>query len=104
MSAVLSPQAATQTDVGARLAFQKQLQAVTNKIHATANIDEIMLEVSADICGLFHADRPKLVQAPEAADRGAFDRRLRGARQEDGEHQGRLRRGGAARRQPQPAL
>ncbi len=57
MSAVLSPHAATQTDVGARLAFQKQLQAVTNKIHATNNIDEIMLEVSADICALFNADR-----------------------------------------------
>jgi type II secretory ATPase GspE/PulE/Tfp pilus assembly ATPase PilB-like protein len=57
MSAVLSHQAATQTDVGARLAFQKQLQAVTNKIHATNNIDEIMLEVSADICALFNADR-----------------------------------------------
>jgi type II secretory ATPase GspE/PulE/Tfp pilus assembly ATPase PilB-like protein len=57
MSAVLSPQAAAQTDVGARLAFQKQLQAVTNKIHATNNIDEIMLEVSADICALFNADR-----------------------------------------------
>ena len=57
MSAVLSPQAAAQTDVGARLAFQKQLQAVTNKIHATNNIDEIMLEVSADICQLFNADR-----------------------------------------------
>jgi type II secretory ATPase GspE/PulE/Tfp pilus assembly ATPase PilB-like protein len=57
MSAVLSPHAAAQTDVGARLAFQKQLQAVTNKIHATNNIDEIMLEVSADICGLFNADR-----------------------------------------------
>src|SRR5256714_8352141 len=57
MSAVLSPQAATQTDVGARLAFQKQLQGVTNKIHATNNIDEIMLEVSADICALFNADR-----------------------------------------------
>jgi type II secretory ATPase GspE/PulE/Tfp pilus assembly ATPase PilB-like protein len=56
MSAVLQ-QAATQTDVGARLAFQKQLQAVTNKIHATNNIDEIMLEVSADICALFNADR-----------------------------------------------
>src|SRR3954466_3152820 len=56
MSAVLSP-AATQTDVAARLAFQKQLQAVTNKIHATNNIDEIMLEVSADICALFNADR-----------------------------------------------
>jgi type II secretory ATPase GspE/PulE/Tfp pilus assembly ATPase PilB-like protein len=57
MSAVLSHQAATQTDVGARLAFQKQLQAVTNKIHATNNIDEIMLEVSADVCALFNADR-----------------------------------------------
>jgi type II secretory ATPase GspE/PulE/Tfp pilus assembly ATPase PilB-like protein len=57
MSAVLSPQASAQTDVGARLAFQKQLQAVTNKIHATNNIDEIMLEVSADICQLFNADR-----------------------------------------------
>src|SRR3954470_17640094 len=56
MSAVLSP-AATQTDVAARLAFQKQLQAVTNKIHATNNIDEIMLEVSADVCALFNADR-----------------------------------------------
>src|SRR5256884_9909803 len=58
MSAVLSHQAAaTQTDVAARLAFQKQLQAVTNKIHATNNIDEIMLEVSADTCALFNADR-----------------------------------------------
>src|SRR5918999_966349 len=57
MSAVLSPHAAAHTDVGARLAFQKQLQAVTNKIHATNNIDEIMLEVSADVCALFHADR-----------------------------------------------
>jgi type II secretory ATPase GspE/PulE/Tfp pilus assembly ATPase PilB-like protein len=57
MSAVLSHQAPTHTDVGARLAFQKQLQAVTNKIHATNNIDEIMLEVSADVCTLFNADR-----------------------------------------------
>src|SRR5436853_344928 len=57
MSAVLSHQATTQTDVAARLAFQKQLQAVTNKIHATNSIDEIMLEVSAYICALFNADR-----------------------------------------------
>ncbi len=57
MSAVLSHQATAQSDVGARLAFQKQLQAVTNKIHATNNIDEIMLEVSADVCALFNADR-----------------------------------------------
>src|SRR5438105_13601927 len=57
MSAVLSQPATAQTDVAARLAFQKQLQAVTNKIHATNNIDEIMLEVSADVCALFNADR-----------------------------------------------
>src|SRR6195256_4804592 len=57
MSAVLSQQAAPQADANARLAFQKQLQAVTNKIHATQNVDEIMLEVSADICMLFNADR-----------------------------------------------
>jgi type II secretory ATPase GspE/PulE/Tfp pilus assembly ATPase PilB-like protein len=57
MSAVLSPHAGGHTDVGTRLAFQKQLQAVTNKIHATNNIDEIMLEVSVDICALFNADR-----------------------------------------------
>jgi type II secretory ATPase GspE/PulE/Tfp pilus assembly ATPase PilB-like protein len=57
MRAVLSSHAPAPTDVGARLAFQKQLQAVTNKIHATSNIDEIMLEVSADVCVLFNADR-----------------------------------------------
>src|SRR3954471_11376644 len=57
MSAVLSQPAAAQTDVAARLAFQKQLQAVHNQIPATNNIDEIMLEVSADVCALFNADR-----------------------------------------------
>src|SRR5499426_1572599 len=57
MSAVLSHPTTTQTDVNVRLAFQKQLQAVTNKIHATSNIDEIMLEMSADTCALFNADR-----------------------------------------------
>jgi len=45
------------SDVNSRLTFQKNLQTVTNKIHATSNVDEIMLEVSADICTLFNADR-----------------------------------------------
>jgi len=40
-----------------KLEFQKKLQAVTNKIHATSNIDEIMLELSQDICSLFEAER-----------------------------------------------
>ena len=45
------------SDVASRLLFLKNLQAVTNKIHATSNIDEIMLELSQDICNLFNADR-----------------------------------------------
>jgi type II secretory ATPase GspE/PulE/Tfp pilus assembly ATPase PilB-like protein len=56
MSAVLSHPAAA-GDVNAKLAFQKSLQAVTNRIHSTSNADEIMLEVSADVCNLFNADR-----------------------------------------------
>ena len=44
-------------EVTSRLEFQKRLQAVTNKIHATSNIDEIMLELSQEICSLFDAER-----------------------------------------------
>jgi hypothetical protein len=44
-------------EISRKLDFQRQLQAVTNKIHATANVDEIMLEVSQEICDLFEADR-----------------------------------------------
>jgi len=45
------------SDVASRLVFLKNLQAVTNKIHATSHIDEIMLALSQDICNLFNADR-----------------------------------------------
>ncbi len=45
------------SDVTGRLVFLKNLQKVTNKIHATNNLDEIMLELSQDICNLFDADR-----------------------------------------------
>ena len=37
--------------------YLKQLQLVTNRIHETENIDQLMLEVSNDICRLFNADR-----------------------------------------------
>src|SRR2546426_2349185 len=57
MSAVLQTHPGAASDVNSRLTFQKNLQTVTNKIHATSNVDEIMLEVSADICTLFNADR-----------------------------------------------
>ncbi|MGC2165755.1 MAG: ATPase, T2SS/T4P/T4SS family [Gallionella sp.] len=39
------------------LEFNRNLNHVTNKIHATNNVDEIMLDVSKDICALFNADR-----------------------------------------------
>ncbi len=37
--------------------YFRQLQLVTNRIHETENIDQIMLEASQDICKLFNADR-----------------------------------------------
>ncbi|PKO94002.1 MAG: secretion system protein E [Betaproteobacteria bacterium HGW-Betaproteobacteria-1] len=49
--------AASLAEMGNKLAFTKKLQAVTNKIHATRNIDEIILEVSQDIRALFEAER-----------------------------------------------
>jgi type II secretory ATPase GspE/PulE/Tfp pilus assembly ATPase PilB-like protein len=57
MSAVPATAAESAADVDTRLAFFKNLQVVTNKVHATANIDEIMLELSGEICSLFNADR-----------------------------------------------
>jgi len=56
-TAVKENDVASLTEMGNRLAFTKKLQAVTNKIHATRNIDEIILEVSQDIRALFEAER-----------------------------------------------
>ncbi|QDQ26276.1 GAF domain-containing protein [Chitinimonas arctica] len=50
-------QPAAAPELTLELQFIRDLQAVTNKIHATSNIDEIMLEVSQPICELFNADR-----------------------------------------------
>src|SRR3989338_3720025 len=44
-------------EISLKLEFTKSLNHVINKIHATSNIDEIMLDVSKDICTLFNADR-----------------------------------------------
>ena len=60
MSAVLETKAtgsANVADMSSKLAFSKKLQAVTNRIHSTTNVDEIMLDVTRDICQLFDADR-----------------------------------------------
>jgi len=45
--------------------FFRQLQLVTTKIHATENIDQIILEASPDICKLFNADRLTLYAVNE---------------------------------------
>ena len=60
MSAVVEPRVqatGNMADMSVKLAFSKKLQAVTNRIHSTQNVDEIILDVSRDICQLFEADR-----------------------------------------------
>ena len=47
-------------ELGSKLAFSRKLQAVANKIHATRDIDDIMLEIGTDICALLEADRVTL--------------------------------------------
>lgn len=49
-----------------QLVFSKRLQSLTNKIHATANIDEIMLDLSQDICALFLCDRLTIYAVDES--------------------------------------
>jgi type II secretory ATPase GspE/PulE/Tfp pilus assembly ATPase PilB-like protein len=67
MSAVLEPRQTSGggVDMSVRLAFSKKLQAVTNRIHSTQNVDEIILDVSRDICQLFEADRMTIYTTSE---------------------------------------
>jgi type II secretory ATPase GspE/PulE/Tfp pilus assembly ATPase PilB-like protein len=46
-----------QDPLAEKLGFQQRLQTLTNKVHATKNIDEILTDLSAELCGLFFADR-----------------------------------------------
>jgi len=45
------------SDAEQRLNFFRQLQALANKIHATHDVDEIMLDLSPELCALFSGDR-----------------------------------------------
>lgn len=68
MSSTISPTKHTQNDhseINTKLDFSKQLHVVTNRIHATNNIDEIILEVSKDICILFNVDRLTIYSVSE---------------------------------------
>jgi type II secretory ATPase GspE/PulE/Tfp pilus assembly ATPase PilB-like protein len=57
MISVLPSVAAGEDSLAQKLTFQQRLQALTNKVHATSNVDEIMVEVSQELCDLFEADR-----------------------------------------------
>jgi type II secretory ATPase GspE/PulE/Tfp pilus assembly ATPase PilB-like protein len=57
MATVLQTSARAPDNIADKLTFQQKLQAVTNKIHSTSNIDEIMVELSQELCDLFEADR-----------------------------------------------
>lgn len=55
MSALHQPTASVSSEAEAR--FFRDLQAVTTRIHDTDNLDQLMVEVSQDICQLLNADR-----------------------------------------------
>jgi type II secretory ATPase GspE/PulE/Tfp pilus assembly ATPase PilB-like protein len=57
MAMAVDNAAGSNGEMGIKLEFTRNLNHVINKIHATSNIDEIMLDVSKDICVLFNADR-----------------------------------------------
>lgn len=70
MSTVLKSKPAEADNLADKLKFQQKLQVVTNRIHATKNIDEIILELSQDLCGLFNADRLTIYMLSE--DKGSI--------------------------------
>ena len=57
MSTVIQSKPVAQDPMAEKLGFQQRLQGVTNKVHASKNIDEIITELSVELCGLFLADR-----------------------------------------------
>ncbi len=70
MSTVLQNKPVAVENLAEKLNFQQKLQAVTNKIHATKYIDEIILELSQEWCNLFNADRLTIYQVSE--DKGSI--------------------------------
>ena len=56
-SGLLGKQGMAADDDVRRLVFFKKLQTVTNKIHATDRINDIVLDLSSDICDLFGCER-----------------------------------------------
>ena len=59
------PETANSRSLAFEALFFRQLQQVTTRIHDTDNLDQLMLEVSNDICTLFNADRMTLYAVNE---------------------------------------
>jgi len=58
MSAAFGPSGFTEKGVNAEFEFFRQLQPVTTRIHDTENIEQIMVDASADICRRFQRRPP----------------------------------------------
>mgnify|MGYP003384831185 CR=1 FL=1 len=58
-------QRSNKVDLADPMRFFKKLQSITSKINATSKIEEIMLDLSEDICDLFGCDRLTLYALSE---------------------------------------
>ncbi|HAT29749.1 MAG TPA: secretion system protein E [Janthinobacterium sp.] len=52
-----APERRRPSDLDLRLEFFRKLQTLTNQIHATSNLDEIMLDLGMAFCDLFDCER-----------------------------------------------
>ncbi len=52
-----SPTVRSGSALARRLAFFKGLQSLNTRVHDTSNIDEIIFDVSTEVCALFGAER-----------------------------------------------
>ena len=75
MSSVLQNKPVAQDPMAEKLGFQQRLQAMTTKVHASKNIDEILTELSTEFCGLFFADRLTIYMASE--DKGSITSKVK---------------------------
>ncbi|MDP5240663.1 ATPase, T2SS/T4P/T4SS family [Uliginosibacterium sp. 31-16] len=61
-----TPIARSGSALARRLAFFKGLQGLNTRIHDTSNIDEIIFEVSTEVCALFGAERMTIYVVDDA--------------------------------------
>ena len=65
MISVLPTEPVADASLAQKAAFQQNLQAIANRIHAAGDIDELMAELSEELCDLFEADRLTIYMTSE---------------------------------------